>query len=150
MKNSLSCFLFAATLFTGITAAACTRSTELPDVPIIFHYQHHTHYLGFYLINLAPTLSAIENDSANAGPPYFKKKWYGKCPRQLHAKKCFEFTVYPDANNFTPESIMQRIEKYTHGKPNRGEVRVMTNKAETKYIYTTNHYRKFCGPYQLV
>ena len=57
---------------------------------------------------------------------------------------------YPEtSNNFSPNNIMQQIEQYTDGKPNRGEVRVITDNARANYVYTTDHERTFCGPYAI-
>ena len=151
MKNKFNCFLFGAFLFAKSTAMACTSSSVLSQIPVTFHYNHHSHYLGLYRINLKPVLTAIKYRDAYPGFPYYQKKWWGSCPRGLHGKSgsCIEFTVYPDDINFSPHGIMHKIEKYTHGKMNRGEVRILTNHAMTEYVYTTNHERKFCGPYKL-
>ena len=142
MNTKLLC---AALCWFTLTANACTHSSLLSNTPLYFYH----HYLGIYNIYLAPTLTAIDNGDSGRGYPYYKKRWRGKCPHHLRGKKCVEFTVYPNNDNFSPRGIMKKIKKYTHGKRNRGEVRIITNYAETKYVYTTNHEKKFCGPYAL-
>ncbi|MCX7121010.1 MAG: hypothetical protein NTZ67_04455 [Gammaproteobacteria bacterium] len=144
IKSNL--FLFFAISFLIFSAAACTKSETLQNVPLYFY----KHYLGVYNIYLTPALSAIESGDKISGYPYYKKKWHGQCPGNLAEghEKCFELTVYPNSNNFSPNP-MKEIKKYTHGRPNRGEVRILTNRSETKYSYTTDHEKIFCGPYAL-
>lgn len=151
MKNKLHSFLFGTFLFAKTTAMACTSSSVLSQIPITFTYHHHSHYLGLYRINLKPTLTAIRYHNAQPGYPFYEKNWWGKCPGAMDDDgRCIEFTVYPDDFNFSPVGIMKKIEKYTlHHNPNRGEVRVITNANMTKYVYTTNHEKKFCGPYRI-
>ncbi|OGT49483.1 MAG: hypothetical protein A3E82_04575 [Gammaproteobacteria bacterium RIFCSPHIGHO2_12_FULL_38_11] len=144
MKIKFNLFLLGLIfLITGVTFS-CTKSETLRNIPLFFY----SHPLGIYNIYLNPTLSTIENHDSDRGYPYYKKKWYGKCPNHLGREKCFEFTVYPNNTNFSPNP-MEKIKKYTHGESNRGEVRILTNKLETKYVYTINHEKKFCGPYAL-
>lgn len=151
MKNKFNSFLCGIFLFAKSTAMACTSSSVLSQIPITFHYHHHAHYLGLYRINLKPTLTAIKDRNALPGFPFYKKHWWGRCPRAMDGDgQCIEFTVYPDNFNFSPDGIMKKIEKYTeHHYPNRGEVRILTNATMTKYVYTTDHEGKFCGPYKI-
>lgn len=151
MKNKFGYFLCGAFLLAKTTAMACTGSSVLSQIPITFHYHHHSHYLGVYRIDLKPTLTAIQYQNAQPGFPFYKKQWWGKCPGAMDGDgQCIEFTVYPDDFNFSPAGIMKKIKKYTeHHYANRGEVRVITNADMTEYVYTTNHERKFCGPYKI-
>ena len=128
--------------------ADCSQSQTLLNVPLFFY----TSSLGTYNIALTDTLTAIANGTAdkNAGEsPYYEKDWTGDCPGGLSGSNCNEYTVYPDSTNFTPGDIMVKIEKYTSGLPNRGEVRILTDNSETQYVYTTDHEKTFCGPYPI-
>lgn len=139
-------FLSGVACLFVMQAAACTDALTLNDVSLIFFDQP----LGSYTIRLAPTLSAIKNKSAGSGKPFYKKAWWGPCPGGLSgaAGQCIEYTVYPNAENFTPD-LMPVIKQYNHGKPNRAEVRVLTDPGGSHYIYTTDHEHTFCGPYSL-
>jgi len=132
-------------LVCQLASADCSSSLTLPNVPLFFY----SNPLGIYTINLTPTMTAIESGDDESGQPYYEKSWRGDCPGGLSGSgnSCVEFTVYPDATNFTPGNIMQKIEQYTSGRPNRGEVRIITNSDQTQYVYTTDHESTFCGPY---
>lgn len=142
--KKLVCLLL---LFTMLSSFACTSSLRIPHSNIYFY----NHFLGSYTINLNPTLTAIENGSAGRGNPFYQKKWRGRCPSRLKGKigSCIEYTVYPNNTNFAPSGIMQKIKQYTNDRPNRGEVRILTNASGTQYVYTTDHENTFCGPYEL-
>ncbi|OGT49484.1 MAG: hypothetical protein A3E82_04580 [Gammaproteobacteria bacterium RIFCSPHIGHO2_12_FULL_38_11] len=131
-------------------AADCAETTTLPPMPLYF-YNHLLNNGDPYTINLLPTLSAMSTAEDDT-PPYYKKPWTGNCPMGMDAdaQDCIEFTVYPNAINFSPGNIMQQIEQYTsNGKPNRGEVRIITDASETHYVYTTDHESSYCGPYSV-
>ncbi|MCX7121009.1 MAG: hypothetical protein NTZ67_04450 [Gammaproteobacteria bacterium] len=132
-----------------VLAADCTESKILPPMTLHFYDNQLNNGLP-YTINLEPTLNALS--TADSGTPYFKKSWRGACPQGMDggAHDCIEFTVYPNAINFAPGNIMTEIEKYTGGRPNRGEVRIITDATETHYIYTTDHEHSFCGPYKVI
>ncbi len=131
------------TMACNVVFAQCSADAVIQDV----HMYFFKHYLGIYRIDLSSTLSAVADGNDHSGYPYYEKTWMGKCPHGLRGA-CIEFTVYPNNTNFSPAGIMRKIKKYTHdGQPNRGEVRVITNSAQSRYVYTTNHERTFCGPY---
>lgn len=136
--------LFVLSLFVSNIALGCSASLTLSNMPLYFF----THPLGIYTIDLSPTMNIIDGDD-HSGYPYYEKIWSGSCPGGLsgHDNTCIEFTVYPDATNFSPGNIMQKIKQYTHGKANRGEVRIITDSTESNYVYTTDHEQNFCGPY---
>lgn len=143
MKSKL---MGAAALLMSAQVFACTSALTLYDVPLKFYAQP----LGSFTIRLSPTLSAIRNKTAAGGKPYYKKQWRGPCPGGLSGGigQCVEYTVYPSAVNFTPD-LMPYVKKYNHGRANRATVRILTNPSGTKYIYTTNHEKTFCGPYSV-
>ena len=132
---------------TTMGYADCSAQPILPNESLYFY----NHSIGTYTINLNPTLQAIEDGQDHSGYPYYEKTWSGSCPAGLDGNNdtCIEFTVYPDGTNFSPTTIMKKIEKYTHGKPNRGEVRVISDSTETQYAYTIDHEQTFCGPYSI-
>lgn len=139
----------AATLLVTTTmgSADCSPQSILPNVSLYFY----SHPIGTYTINLSPTLQAIEDGKDHSGYPYYEKTWTGSCPSGLDGGigSCIEFTVYPDGTNFSPSGIMKKIERYTNGEPNRGEVRVISDSSEMQYVYTTDHETTFCGPYSV-
>ena len=146
LKHHFLLLSAATALLTATMAAAdCSNQPILPNETLYFYH----HSIGTYTINLNPTLQAIADGQDHSGYPYFEKTWTGSCPAGLDGNNdtCIEFTVYPDGTNFSPTDIMNKIEKYTHGKPNRGEVRVISDSSETQYVYTTDHENTFCGPY---
>lgn len=127
------------------TYADCAAPPVLMQQTIYFYDTK----LGVYNVNLAPTLSDIQNDTTTDSED--KKTWYGDCPAGLHgpADSCIEFTVYPNKTNFYPGDIMQAIRNANDGDVNRGEVRILTDQDETHYVYTIDHEKTFCGPYPL-
>lgn len=119
-------------------------------VPAPVYY--YSHFLGYYDINLADTLHAIETglaDRLGCVAPYFAKPWEGSPPGGLRGAtgSAREFTVFPNDTNFSPTGIQELIQRYTDGNPNRGEVRVVTDDRQQKYVFTVNHALTFCGPY---
>lgn len=129
-------------------AAECSSSATLLNIPLKFY----SHSIGTYTIFLTDTLTAIANGQADQNgyqKPYYEKNWTGDCPGGLSGDDCIEYTVYPDATNYSPGDIMEAIEKYNHGDPDRGEVRIITDNAESNYVYTTDHESAFCGPYAI-
>lgn len=140
--------LLLISIFLNAFAADCVTPPTLSQQPIYFY----NHYLGVYTIYLSQTLTAIKEQSAQSGPPFYQKIWYGDCPVGLSgpADSCVEYTVYPNAENFMPGDIMQKIEQYTdNGEPNRGEVRILTDQNNAEYVYTIDHEKTFCGPYPI-
>lgn len=136
-------FIFLLLIFGINIYANCSALHTLTHQHLYFY----SHSLGFYTIFLNPTLMAIADHEASPGKPYYKKKWWGDCPNELSKSNvCFEFTVYPNSINFSPDP-MEEIKKYNHGHSNRGEVRVLANHSLTKYVYTIDHEKQFCGPY---
>lgn len=147
-KNHQKFYLLTVFIFLAqITFADCSAPPTLSNVDMYFY----DHDLGIYTIYLRPTLDAIIANQTGSGNPYYEKTWTGSCPGGLIGDddSCIEFTVYPAATNFSPGNIMTKIEHYTHGKPNRGEVRIITDNGETQYVYTTDHENTFCGPYKI-
>jgi hypothetical protein len=147
-KQMMFAISISLSLLSGASfaAAACIDSTTLPDQTIYFY----THKLGIYTVDLQPTLSAIENNQAGPGIPYVQKPWLGNCPYKLsNSNTCTEYTIYPNDTNFSPSGIMGKIKRHWHGKPNRGEVRVLVNASQTQYDYTIDHETTFCGPYPM-
>ena len=148
-RRMLQLALPLAFSFTIATAFAdCSPSSTLSNVPLFFY----DNPLGTYTINLNNTLTAIANGSADQGgdsAPYFEKTWKGSCPGGLQGDNgsCNEYTVYPNDTNFSPSGIMEKIKQDNNNKPNRGEVRIITDNAEANYVYTTDHEKTFCGPY---
>ena len=151
-KTHLYFSIFFACVINHAGATDCSNALVLQNVPQTFmDRDYHSHALGNYTISLISTLHDIADGAANSNGyqiPDYKKPWTGACPSGLSGA-CFEFTVYPGAAqaNFSPNNIMQKIEQYTSGHPNRGEVRIITDAAETHYVYSTDHERTFCGPY---
>lgn len=135
--------------FTVSLLSVCTVSFAEPvcpqtlnNVPLFFY----SNSLGNYNIFLTDTLTAIADGSAdNNGdtPPYYEKSWTGSCPPGLTGSNCHEYTVYPDSTNFSPTDIMAQIEKYNGGRPDRGEVRIITDSSEQNYVYTADHEHTF-------
>lgn len=141
---------FAFSLCVTPSFADCTASSSIPNVPLFFY----SNPLGTYNISLSNTLTAIANGSADNGgnsAPYFAKTWRGACPGGLQGNDgtCNEYTIYPNDTNFSPSGIMEKIEQDNNNRPNRGEVRVLTDSSETHYVYTTDHEKTFCGPYAM-
>lgn len=139
-------------LFGGVLLASVATAFNVTP-PIDLHFFEHD--LGLYAINFQPTLQEIKTLRAThsdwPGEPFFEKPWMGACPGGLtgNSGTCIEFTVYPSDTNFRPAGIMQNIEKYTQGVPNRGEVRILTDQSMAHYVYTTDHEATFHGPYDL-
>lgn len=147
-RQTLFAISISLSLLSGASfaSAACIDSTTLPAQTIYFY----SYKLGVYTVNLQTTLSAIENNQAGPGIPYFQKSWFGSCPSGLSGSNtCTEYTIYPNDTNFSPSGIMGKIEQHTHGRPNRGEVRVLVNASQTQYDYTIDHETTFCGPYAM-
>lgn len=137
----------------NVVFADCTppnANDDLSAVPVYFYGDE----LGVYTIHLSDTLTAIADGDAGKSIPYYKRPWWGDCPSHLSkSDQCTEYTVYPSDTNFSPTGIMTKIEEDSHnprpGHPNRGEVRILTNNAETFYDYTIDHEHIFCGPYTM-
>lgn len=126
--------------FASFTSTDCPQT--LNNVPLFFY----SNPLGSYDIFLTDTLTAIADGNAdNNGDsaPYYAKTWTGSCPAGLSGSNCHEYTVYPNATDFSPTGIMEKIEQFTNGRPDRGEVRIITDSSETHYVYTTDHERTF-------
>lgn len=141
---------FSVILLSTCTAsfADCSQSQTLVNIPLSFYKNS----LGTYNIILTDTLTAIATGTADSNgysAPYYEKNWMGACPGGLTGENCHEYTVYPDATNFAPGDIMSKIEQYTNGESNRGEVRILTDSSETYYVYSTDHEQNFCGPYPM-
>ncbi len=150
MKSTLICkvpMLLIAPLFmiSISTYADCAAPPVLPQETLHFYEVN----LGVYNVNLAPTLSDIQNGTTTDSED--KKTWRGDCPGGLKGSSdsCIEFTVYPNKTNFYPGDIMQAIKDANDGDVNRGEVRIITDQDEALYVYTLDHEHTFCGPYPL-
>lgn len=144
----------ASSLAIASSSNAITSCAYGPDDPhqVIYFYDHP---LGVYNVHLGPTLAAIHNSALQAGNtyPFYAKPWFGPIANLCPNGGCYEFTVYPNRENFTNEEdpnidIFQEIVKI-FGQPNRGEVRVITDHDLKHYVYTTDHETTFCGPYAL-
>jgi hypothetical protein len=154
MQKRIKKWFYVLMKYTFFSFISFSIYADCLDPPILSQINLHffEYDLGQYTINLTHTLNAIKNDNAGSSKPYYKKTWYGDCPGGLSgsAGSCVEYTVYPNADNFSPGDIMQKIEQHTDdGSPNRGEVRILTNADQTEYVYTVDHERTFCGPYSL-
>ncbi len=135
---------FAVSLLSvcSISFADPVCPQTLDNVPLFFY----SNPLGTYNIFLTDTLTAIADhiaDNNGDNPPYYEKNWTGSCPKGLTGGNCHEYTVYPDATNFSPGDIMTKIKNFSGGAPNRGEVRIITDSSETNYVYTTDHEHTF-------
>ncbi len=148
MKKRQVCLAVFLSLMVNTVFADCSSSPILYNVPLKFY----SNPLGIYTIFFSNTLSAIADGQADQNgyvKPYYEKSWRGSCPGGLDGNDgtCNEYTVYPNDTNFSPSGIMEKIEQYTDGNPNRGEVRILTDNDESHYVYTTDHEETFCGPY---
>jgi hypothetical protein len=134
-------------IVTGVIASSVLLACKIATAGCSSSFYQNP--LGSYTIQLQSTMNAIQSGDDESGYPYYEKTWRGPCPGGLDGSddNCVEFTVYPTKSNFAPGNIMHKIEQYTHGRRNRGEVRIITNSDQTQYVYTTNHEKTFCGPY---
>ena len=130
----------------------CAAGTDAPH-QLLYFFDHE---LGYYNVHLSPTLIAIRGNAVQSGNtyPYFAKPWRGPIQTLCPQGGCYEFTVYPNQQNFTNSNdphidIMQEIMKITGQHPNRGMVRIITDQEFKHYVYTTDHESSFCGPYNL-
>lgn len=146
MQKKLLLTLLFTVSSAAIGATQCTTSGRINNQPLYYY----TSYLGNYSINLEPTVTAIANGTAGPGYPYYASTWRSACPKHIPGSRgtCFEYTVYPNANNFNPD-LMPALRNVTGGYANRGSVRIITDQAHKFYVYTTDHYRSFCGPYAI-
>jgi len=125
-------------------AINCSNALQFQNVSLYFF----SHFLGFYTINFEPTLRAIANGQTTSGMPFFQKVWEGQCPEHFSSSQCWEFTVEPGPDNFSPDP-MPLIKQYNDGKADRGPVRVITDHDKKMYVITVDHEVNFCGPYPM-